>query len=110
MCLGDDGEILPKEFCISQLGRMPEVAMACHVTCDVTTCQFSEWMDWSSCSERCGGVRTRTRVMEGAYGVSFLGRLGSVIIRTCPETVSRVGRALDIIKRLLMGTPYYCSI
>ncbi|KAK2178091.1 hypothetical protein NP493_563g04022 [Ridgeia piscesae] len=66
VCLGNDDEILPKEFCISQLGQMPEVARSCHVSCDVTMCSFSDWMEWGSCSARCGGVRVRLRVMEGS--------------------------------------------
>ena len=73
--------------------------MACHVTCDVTTCQFSDWMEWSSCSERCGGVRTRLRVMEGKCAVG-LTRLGCVIFSACTETVSRVGMSLETIKNI----------
>ena len=61
------GDKLPEEMCISLLGSKPLSAERCEVgsgSCQ-DTCVFSEWTEWSACSQRCNGVRKRWRSMEG---------------------------------------------
>jgi hypothetical protein len=67
-CLNDRDEVLPEEICISQIGSMPDVTQKCYVaSCEQDTCKFSDWAEWTGCSKRCGGHRSRIRHMEGAY-------------------------------------------
>ena len=60
-----DNLVVPDEFCIHQLGSMVQVTQPCHVTCESEVCKFSEWSEYGSCTQRCGGHRVRSRTMEG---------------------------------------------
>lgn len=61
----DRNDQVPEEFCIHQIGRMPETTGRCDVTCEVEVCKFSEWSEFSTCPRHCGGYRVRNRTMEG---------------------------------------------
>lgn len=87
--MGDDNELLPREFCVSQLGGMPESVNDCRVECGFdarlvdhddddarltagddarhtapTLCLLSEWTKWTVCEHGCNGITTRERVMQ----------------------------------------------
>ena len=66
-CINSKDEYLPEEICISQLGSMPDSTQACNVPCHQKQCTFSDWSEWSGCSDRCNGHRMRRRAMEGKY-------------------------------------------
>ena len=64
-CVNDRDESIPSEDCMIHLGPVPSVTVPCWVACDQDVCKFSDWTDWGACTQRCNGVQTRTRSMEG---------------------------------------------
>lgn len=64
-CVSDKDDYVPDDLCVQQRGQAPDLTQICEVSCDQEVCKFSDWTEWSACSRRCGGYRTRRRSMEG---------------------------------------------
>lgn len=67
-CVTSQGEELPKQMCISELGNMPDITSTCHVECRHNDCLLSDWSEWSACHGMCGGHRYRHRSRDISKG------------------------------------------
>ncbi|KAJ8049764.1 Thrombospondin type-1 domain-containing protein 7A [Holothuria leucospilota] len=59
VCRREDGQLVPNTFC--HQGTVPPEYEDCTIECP-RDCVVSDWLSWSSCSQRCGtGLKVRNR-------------------------------------------------